>query len=131
MDALKLNYKSKDQLHPLLSELMGSLNTSMPKDFEGRGKIVQWLITLNQMRAADEVTDGQSRQVSIFEGPVDGRCYLILRPRIINFSTPLGSRRKQELNKGCGLSAGLAGDVEVSYLAGHIARVCVQDAYGI
>jgi len=63
MDALKLNYKSKDQLHPHLSDLMGSLNTSMPKDFEGRAKIVQWLITLNQMRAADELTDDQSRQV--------------------------------------------------------------------
>ena len=63
MDALKLSYKSKDQLHPLLSELMTSLNTSMPKDFEGRAKIVQWLITLNQMRAADELNDDQSRQV--------------------------------------------------------------------
>jgi len=66
MDALKLNYKSKDQLHPHLSDLMGSLNTSMPKDFEGRAKIVQWLITLNQMRAADELTDDQSRQVFRF-----------------------------------------------------------------
>lgn len=63
MDALKLSYKSKDQLHPLLSELMTSLNTSMHKDFEGRAKIVQWLITLNQMRAADELSDDQSRQV--------------------------------------------------------------------
>jgi len=63
MDALKLNYKSKDQLHPLLSDLMTSLNTSMRKDFEARAKIVQWLITLNQMRAADELTEDQSRQV--------------------------------------------------------------------
>jgi len=63
MDALKLSYKSKDQLHPLLSELMTSLNTSMPKDFDGRAKIVQWLITLNQMRAADELSDDQSRQM--------------------------------------------------------------------
>ena len=35
----------------------------MSRDFEGRAKIVQWLITLNQMRAADELTDDQSRQV--------------------------------------------------------------------
>ena len=63
MDALKLSYKSKDELHPHLSDLMTSLNTSMPRDFEGRAKIVQWLITLNQMRAADELTDDQSRQV--------------------------------------------------------------------
>jgi ESCRT-I complex subunit VPS28 len=64
MDALKLNYRSKDQLHPHLSDLMTSLNTSMPREFEGRAKIVQWLITLNQMRAADELTEDQSRQVS-------------------------------------------------------------------
>jgi len=63
MDALKLSYKSKDELHPHLSDLMTSLNTSMPRDFEGRAKIVQWLITLNQMRAADELTDDQIRQV--------------------------------------------------------------------
>jgi ESCRT-I complex subunit VPS28 len=63
MDALKLLYKSKDQLHPHLSNLMASLDKSMPKDFEGRAKIVQWLITLNQMRAADELTDDQIRQV--------------------------------------------------------------------
>src|SRR5271170_1831747 len=65
MDALKLSYKSKDELHPHLSDLMTSLNTSMPRDFEGRAKIVQWLITLNQMRAADELTDDQSRQVRL------------------------------------------------------------------
>ena len=63
MDALKLNYRSKDQLHPHLSDLMASLNTSMPREFEGRAKIVQWLITLNQLRAADEVSEDQSRQV--------------------------------------------------------------------
>jgi ESCRT-I complex subunit VPS28 len=67
MDALKLSYKSKDQLHPLLSELMTSLNTSMSKEFEGRAKIVQWLIILNQMRAADELSDDQSRQVHLIE----------------------------------------------------------------
>lgn len=93
MDALKLNYKSKDQLHPLLSELMVSLNTSMPKDFEGRAKIVQWLITLNQMRAAEDVTDDQSRQVSILGYENDGRCCLILTLRILSFSTRLGSRK--------------------------------------
>lgn len=92
MDALKLNYKSKDQLHPLLSDLMTSLNTSMSKDFEARGKIVQWLITLNQMRAADELNGDQSRQVLNHSlGCADGRFCLILRPHIISFSMRLGS----------------------------------------
>jgi VPS28 protein len=92
MDALKLNYKSKDQLHPLLSDLMTSLNTSMPKDFEARGKIVQWLITLNQMRAADELNEDQSRQVQTdCLCGADGRFCLILRRHIISFSMRLGS----------------------------------------
>lgn len=47
MDALKLNYKAKDQLHPLLSELMTSLNKVTSQDFEGRGKIVQWYVDYN------------------------------------------------------------------------------------
>ena len=92
MDALKLNYKSKDQLHPLLSELMSSLNTSMPREIEGRAKIVQWLITLNQMRAADELTEDQSRQVSPSGSQVDIRCCLILRRRIISSLTLSGSK---------------------------------------
>jgi VPS28 protein len=92
MDALKLNYKSKDQLHPLLSDLMTSLNTSMPKDFEARGKIVQWLIMLNQMRAADELNEDQSRQVQTdCLCGADGRFCLILRRHIISFSMRLGS----------------------------------------
>jgi len=63
MDALRLNYKAKDQLHPLLSEVMTTLNRATTADFDGRGKIVQWLITLNQMRATDEVSQEQSREM--------------------------------------------------------------------
>jgi ESCRT-I complex subunit VPS28 len=93
MDALKLKYKSKDQLHPYLSDLMTSLNTSMPKDFDGRAKILQWLITLNQMRAADELTEDQSRQVLTFEEQNNRRYYLILKRHIISSSMQLVSRR--------------------------------------
>jgi ESCRT-I complex subunit VPS28 len=66
MDALKLSYRSKDQLYPHLSDLMASLSTSMSREFEGRAKIVHWLITLNQMRAVDELSEDQSRQVFSF-----------------------------------------------------------------
>jgi ESCRT-I complex subunit VPS28 len=83
MDALKLKLRAKDQLHPILSELMSSyskLNKSA--EWEGRPKILQWyalvrmpglsnvlidplrrLITLNQMSAHEEITEEQSRQV--------------------------------------------------------------------
>ncbi|KAK9453810.1 vacuolar protein sorting-associated [Dipodascopsis uninucleata] len=63
MDALKLNYKAKDQLHPLLGELMTSLNAVTTKNFEGRAKIVEWLIKLNSMKATDEITDDEARQL--------------------------------------------------------------------
>lgn len=63
MDALKLNYKAKDQLHPLLGELMTSLNAVSTQDFDGRAKIVEWLIKLNSMKATDEISDDQARQL--------------------------------------------------------------------
>ncbi|KAK9449171.1 vacuolar protein sorting-associated [Limtongia smithiae] len=63
MDALKLNYKAKDQLHPLLGELMTSLNAVTTRDFDGRAKIIEWLIKLNAMKATDEITDEQARQL--------------------------------------------------------------------
>jgi ESCRT-I complex subunit VPS28 len=45
MDALKLKLRAKDQLHPILSELMSSyakLNKS--SEWEGRPKILQWCV---------------------------------------------------------------------------------------
>lgn len=63
MDALKLNYSATDQLHPLLGDLMTSLGKVTNKDFAGRDKIVKWLITLNNMKATESITDDQSRQL--------------------------------------------------------------------
>ncbi|KAA1098107.1 Vacuolar protein-sorting-associated protein 28 [Puccinia graminis f. sp. tritici] len=64
MDALKLKMRAKDQLHPLLSELMvGYSKFPKSQEWEGRPKILHWLITLNSMRASDEITDEQSRQI--------------------------------------------------------------------
>ncbi|RUP28573.1 hypothetical protein BC936DRAFT_138715 [Jimgerdemannia flammicorona] len=68
MDNLKLNFKAVDQLHPVLVDLIQSLNnvTSLPAEFEGRAKVRKWLIDLNQMKASDEITEEQSRQM-LFE----------------------------------------------------------------
>jgi ESCRT-I complex subunit VPS28 len=64
MDGLKLGYKAKDQLHPLLSELMTAVNrVSNASEFEGRAKIVQWLIRLNQMKVNDELSEEEVRQL--------------------------------------------------------------------
>lgn len=68
MDALKLNMFAVDQLHPILVDLIQSLNnvTSLPSEFDGRAKVRTWLISLNQMKASDEITEEQARQM-LFE----------------------------------------------------------------
>lgn len=63
MDALKLNYNTKSQLHPLLSDLVISLNdlvtvdneSSKPIDFPGKSKLVNWLIKLNNLEDSEEL----------------------------------------------------------------------------
>jgi ESCRT-I complex subunit VPS28 len=65
LDAVKLGLLSKDQLHPLLSDVIQSVNKVTDKDFENRGKIVQWLITLNQMRATEELSESQARELEM------------------------------------------------------------------
>lgn len=65
MDALKLEQRAVDQVQPLISDLMGSLNRiqGLPVDFEGLVKIRLWLKKLNQMRAADEIGEEEARQL--------------------------------------------------------------------
>ncbi|KAL9104305.1 MAG: hypothetical protein Q9163_000746 [Psora crenata] len=63
LDALKLNMLSKDALHPLLAELIQSVNLVTGADFEGRGSIVKWLIRLNGMRAQEELGEGEAREL--------------------------------------------------------------------
>ncbi|EPQ28000.1 uncharacterized protein PFL1_04327 [Pseudozyma flocculosa PF-1] len=68
MDALKLKLRAKDQLHPLLSELMRGYSRSdeVSKDKDGgeiRAKLLNWLIKLNQMKASDEIDEDQARQM--------------------------------------------------------------------
>ena len=63
LDALKLNMLSKDQLHPLLAELIQSVNKVTEQDFAGRGAIIKWLIRLNGMRAVEELAEGEAREL--------------------------------------------------------------------
>lgn len=62
LDALRLNMLSKSALHPLLSDVIQSVNKVSNEDFENRGKIISWLITLNQMRAGEELSEDQARE---------------------------------------------------------------------
>lgn len=64
LDALKLNMLSKDSLHPLLSEVIQSANQVTYADFENRGKIINWLIRLNGMRATEELGEDEARELA-------------------------------------------------------------------
>ncbi|KAL9644675.1 hypothetical protein ABK040_012329 [Willaertia magna] len=64
MDFIKLNLVAKDQIAPTLLELMDSLNTLTIKDFEGKSKIRDWIITFNQMKAHESLSEEQARQLS-------------------------------------------------------------------
>ncbi|KAH9250446.1 hypothetical protein BASA81_011785 [Batrachochytrium salamandrivorans] len=46
-------------------DLIQSLNKvqSLPKDYEGKGKIKKWLIDLNKLKASDELSEEQVRQL--------------------------------------------------------------------
>jgi ESCRT-I complex subunit VPS28 len=65
MDSLKLNMVAVDQVHPLLLDLLGSLNNVplLPADFEGKVKTRDWIGLLNRMSASDELTEQQCRQL--------------------------------------------------------------------
>ncbi|KAM7193580.1 ESCRT-1 complex, Vps28 subunit [Naviculisporaceae sp. PSN 640] len=65
LDALRLGLLAKDQLHPLLTDVIQSVNKVTDRDFENRGKIVQWLITLNQMKATQELSEDQARELEL------------------------------------------------------------------
>ncbi|KAJ3447472.1 vacuolar protein sorting 28 isoform 2 vps28 [Anaeramoeba flamelloides] len=65
MDSVKLNMIAVDQLQPVLSDLLNSLNKidKLKPDFDGKVRITKWLKILNTMMASDELSNEQSRQL--------------------------------------------------------------------
>ncbi|CCD25110.1 ESCRT-I subunit protein VPS28 NDAI_0E02930 [Naumovozyma dairenensis CBS 421] len=63
MDALKLNYRAKDQLHPLLAELLLSINRVTNVDFEHRKKLIEWIVKINKMDVNQDLSDNQAREL--------------------------------------------------------------------
>ncbi|CAL9732692.1 vacuolar protein sorting-associated protein 28 [Monosporozyma unispora] len=63
IDALKLNYKAKDQLHPLMAELLLSINKVSRQDFEYRQKLVDWIVKINKMKVDEQLTDTEIREL--------------------------------------------------------------------
>ena len=65
MDALRLGQKAVDEVQPLVSDLTSSLVRvpNLPPDFEGAVKMRLWLQKLNEMRAAEEIEEEETRQL--------------------------------------------------------------------
>lgn len=65
MDAVKLEQRAVDELHPLLSDLMDALTRlpETPNDFEPNRKVKKWLQKLNEMRAVDQIDEDDARQL--------------------------------------------------------------------
>eukprot|EP01092_Planopodium_desertum_P007766 TRINITY_DN3216_c0_g1_i1.p1 TRINITY_DN3216_c0_g1~~TRINITY_DN3216_c0_g1_i1.p1 ORF type:complete len:166 (-),score=5.86 TRINITY_DN3216_c0_g1_i1:80-577(-) len=65
MDSLKLNMIAVDQVSPLLADLNDSLNRvgGLPDSFEGKQKVKNWMFVLGKMKASDELSEEQVRQM--------------------------------------------------------------------
>jgi ESCRT-I complex subunit VPS28 len=65
MDAVKLDQRAVDELQPLLSDLNDVFIRipDLPNNFEPTSKVSKWLQKLNTMRAVDEISDEDSRQL--------------------------------------------------------------------
>eukprot|EP00118_Oscarella_pearsei_P000998 m.6337 g.6337 ORF g.6337 m.6337 type:complete len:222 (+) comp15591_c0_seq2:49-714(+) len=65
MDKLRLDIKAVDEIHPDLNELLSTLNrmSSLPPDFEGKTLIQKWLSKMESMRASEELSEEDSRQM--------------------------------------------------------------------
>lgn len=61
-DGVHLKMRGKDDLHPLLAELATSLNRVTRQHFDGRGKIVEWLIKLNQLKNGETLSEEESAE---------------------------------------------------------------------
>lgn len=62
MDAIKLSYNTKEQLHPLLTDIVTATNKVFD-DYDSRPKLVQWLITLNGLKFDEVLSENQLKEL--------------------------------------------------------------------
>ena len=65
MDAIRLDQRAVDDVKPLIIALCSALGKvpSLSAEFGGTVKMTQWLLKMNKMRAVDEISDDESRQL--------------------------------------------------------------------
>ncbi|KAI8567544.1 hypothetical protein RHMOL_Rhmol02G0130200 [Rhododendron molle] len=63
-----MNMIAVDRGHPLLSDLVSSLNklAILPSDFEGKTKMKGWIAILSKMGVADELTKQRVQQLLFY-----------------------------------------------------------------
>ncbi|KNC76690.1 hypothetical protein SARC_10826 [Sphaeroforma arctica JP610] len=66
MDSLKLGIVAVDEINPYLNDILESMQkvTTLPSDFEGKITMREWLKKTNAMKASDELTEDDVRQLS-------------------------------------------------------------------
>jgi|TARA_B100000795_G_C22801323_1_gene442084 ESCRT-I complex subunit VPS28 len=67
IDSLKLNIRTVDELTLSLLDLMACLNRTvgMPDDFAPKLKVHHWITIFQSMKANDEISEDQSRQLEL------------------------------------------------------------------
>eukprot|EP01107_Rhizomastix_libera_P016600 TRINITY_DN699_c0_g1_i2.p1 TRINITY_DN699_c0_g1~~TRINITY_DN699_c0_g1_i2.p1 ORF type:complete len:152 (-),score=30.58 TRINITY_DN699_c0_g1_i2:55-510(-) len=65
MDSVRLKQTSIDNLHPFIAEILENLEKvpGLDASFDGKQRMKQWMVTLNSMKASDELSEDQSRQL--------------------------------------------------------------------
>ena len=65
MDAIKLGQKAKDELAPVVSEIVLCLNRvpGLPSSFSGKSQLKHWSDTLGLMKAHEELSEDDARQM--------------------------------------------------------------------
>ncbi|CAR28664.1 hypothetical protein ZYGR_0U00220 [Zygosaccharomyces rouxii] len=63
MDAVKLGYRTRDQLHPLLAELLLSTNRVARLESRSRGRLVEWLVHVNRLRGQESIDEKAAREL--------------------------------------------------------------------
>lgn len=72
MDALKLKYNTKDQLHPLMSALLLSVNKVFNSSpllknrislFKERQQLVEWVIKLNHLKVGQKLSENEIKDM--------------------------------------------------------------------
>lgn len=67
MDSLKLDIRAVDEIQPLLNDVVNSLNRHSITDeglLSAKMKLSEWLLTLNKMRASEELDEDQARELA-------------------------------------------------------------------